>query len=74
MNGPSPSSILRPVLRLFGFIFIFGIPLFNRIWPSGWAWGEVRVGDRWFANRSSSRSCFAEEAHTRLIPDQESRA
>ena len=38
MNGPSPSSILRPVLRLFGLIFIFGIPLFNRIWPSGWAW------------------------------------
>jgi len=38
MNGPSPSSILRPVLRLFGLIFIFGIRLFNRIWPSGWAW------------------------------------
>lgn len=38
MNGPSPSSILRPVLRLLGLIFIFGIPLFNRIWPSGWAW------------------------------------
>jgi len=38
MNGPSPASILRPVLRLFGLIFIFGIPLFNRIWPSGWAW------------------------------------
>ena len=38
MNGPSPSSILRPVLRLFGLIFIFGIPLFNRIWPGGWAW------------------------------------
>jgi hypothetical protein len=38
MNGPSPSSILRPVLRLFGLIFIFGIPLLNRIWPSGWAW------------------------------------
>src|SRR5207245_1235439 len=38
MNGPSPSSLLRPVLRLFGLIFIFGIPLFNRIWPSGWAW------------------------------------
>ena len=38
MNALSPSSILRPVLRLFGLIFIFGIPLFNRIWPSGWAW------------------------------------
>ena len=41
MNGPSssrPSSLLRPVLRVFGLIFIFGIPLLNRIWPSGWAW------------------------------------
>lgn len=38
MNGPSSSSLLRPVLRIFGLIFIFGIPLLNRIWPSGWAW------------------------------------
>ena len=38
MNDSSSSSFLRPVLRIFGLIFIFGIPLFNRIWPSGWAW------------------------------------
>ena len=38
MNGPASSSLLRPVLRIFGLIFIFGIPLLNRIWPSGWAW------------------------------------
>ncbi len=38
MNGPAPASLLRPVLRIFGLIFIFGIPLLNRIWPSGWAW------------------------------------
>ncbi len=38
MNGAASSSLLRPVLRIFGLIFIFGIPLFNRIWPSGWAW------------------------------------
>jgi len=38
MNGAATSSLLRPVLRMFGLIFIFGIPLFNRIWPSGWAW------------------------------------
>ncbi len=38
MNGASSSSLLRPVLRVFGLIFIFGIPLLNRIWPSGWAW------------------------------------
>lgn len=30
--------MIRPVLRVFGLIFIFGIPLLNRIWPSGWAW------------------------------------
>src|SRR5437867_7574303 len=28
---------------------------------------EVRVGDRWFAYRGRSRSCFAQEAHARLI-------
>jgi uncharacterized protein DUF6632 len=38
MNGTASSSLLRPVLRVFGLIFIFGIPLLNRIWPSGWAW------------------------------------
>jgi len=29
---------LRPVLRILGLIFIIGIPLLHRIWPSGWAW------------------------------------
>ena len=38
MNGTASSSLLRPVLRVFGLIFIFGIPLLNRVWPSGWAW------------------------------------
>ncbi len=38
MNAPSPSALLRPVLRILGLIFIIGIPLLNRIWPSGWAW------------------------------------
>ncbi len=37
MNAPSP-SLLRPALRILGLIFIVGIPLLNRIWPSGWAW------------------------------------
>jgi endogenous inhibitor of DNA gyrase (YacG/DUF329 family) len=27
MNGTASSSLLRPVLRVFGLIFIFGIPL-----------------------------------------------
>jgi hypothetical protein len=38
MNTASPSSLLPPVLRILGLIFIVGIPLLNRIWPSGWAW------------------------------------
>ena len=38
MNAPSPSALLRPVLRILGLIFIIGIPLLHRIWPSGWAW------------------------------------
>jgi hypothetical protein len=38
MNAPVPSALLRPVLRILSLIFIVGIPLLNRIWPSGWAW------------------------------------
>src|SRR5207245_11786015 len=38
MIVPSPSRLLRPVLRIFGLIFIFGIFVLNRLWPSGWAW------------------------------------
>jgi len=46
MNAPSPSPLLRPVLRIFGLIFIFGIFVLNRLWPSGWA-----------GSRSSQRIC-----------------
>ena len=38
MPPSSPSPLLRPVLTVFGLVFIFGIFLLNRIWPSGWAW------------------------------------
>src|SRR5256712_11298579 len=38
MNAPPPSPLLRPVLRIFGLIFIFGIFVLNRLWPGGWAW------------------------------------
>jgi hypothetical protein len=38
MNATSPSPLLRPVLTVFGLVFIFGIFILNRIWPSGWAW------------------------------------
>jgi hypothetical protein len=38
MAAASPSPLLRPVLIAFGLIFIFGILILNRLWPSGWAW------------------------------------
>ncbi len=38
MTASSPSPLLRPVLIAFGLIFIFGIVILNRLWPSGWAW------------------------------------
>src|SRR2546426_296776 len=38
MIASSPSPLLRPALTVFGLIFIFGIFILNRVWPSGWAW------------------------------------
>lgn len=38
MSAPSPSPLLKPVLTIFGLVFILGIPVLNRLWPSGWAW------------------------------------
>jgi hypothetical protein len=38
MTVTSPSPLLRPVLIAFGLVFIFGIFILNRLWPSGWAW------------------------------------
>jgi hypothetical protein len=38
MPPSSPSPLLRPVLIVFGLVFIFGITALNRLWPSGWAW------------------------------------
>ena len=34
----SDSRRLSIALRAFGLVFIFGIGLLNRLWPSGWAW------------------------------------
>lgn len=35
---PSPASrLLSRALTLFGIVFI-GLPVLNRLWPSGWAW------------------------------------
>ncbi len=38
MNEASPSPLLRPILIAFGLVFIFGVFILNRIWPSGWDW------------------------------------
>jgi hypothetical protein len=38
MATASPSPYLRPVLIAFGLVFIFGVFILNRVWPSGWAW------------------------------------
>ena len=38
MTAASPSPLLRPVLIAFGLVFVFGIFILNRLWPSGWAW------------------------------------
>lgn len=38
MPRSTPSPLLRPVLTVFGLVFIFGIFLLNRVWPGGWDW------------------------------------
>jgi Family of unknown function (DUF6632) len=38
MSSTTPSPVLRPVLIVFGLVFIFGIVILNRLWPGGWAW------------------------------------
>jgi hypothetical protein len=36
---PSPASrLLSRALTLFGLVFVIGLPVLNRLWPSGWAW------------------------------------
>jgi hypothetical protein len=37
--SPSPQSrLLSRALTLFGLVFVVGLPVLNRVWPSGWAW------------------------------------
>ncbi len=38
MNVERDSQALRIVLTVVGLIFIFGIWLLMRVWPSGWQW------------------------------------
>lgn len=38
MNAERDSQALRMVLIVVGLIFIFGVWLLMRVWPSGWQW------------------------------------
>ena len=38
MNAQSRTPLLSLALRVFGLVFMFGIIILNRVWPSGWAW------------------------------------
>jgi len=38
MNEVKRIKYLRVALWVFGLIFIFGIWLLSRIWPTGWSW------------------------------------
>jgi hypothetical protein len=33
-----PSRLLSRALTIFGLVFLLGLPILNRLWPSGWAW------------------------------------
>jgi len=38
MSRSSQSRLLSRALTLFGLVFVVGLPILNRVWPSGWAW------------------------------------
>ncbi|MGW8282768.1 MAG: DUF6632 domain-containing protein [Gemmatimonadota bacterium] len=38
MNDARDSQALRSVLIVVGLVFIFGVWLLMRVWPSGWQW------------------------------------
>ena len=38
MTPPPASRLLSRALTLFGLVFVIGLPVLNRLWPSGWAW------------------------------------
>jgi hypothetical protein len=42
--SPTPQSrLLSRALTLFGLVFLVGLPVLNRLWPSGWAWQPEQV-------------------------------
>jgi hypothetical protein len=38
MNSAGRTPLLSLALRVFGVIFMVGILVLTRVWPSGWAW------------------------------------
>lgn len=38
MTAQQKSSALRVVLPVVGLIFVFGVAILMRVWPSGWQW------------------------------------
>lgn len=38
MPPSTGAPLLRGVLTVFGLVFMFGLVILNRLWPSGWAW------------------------------------
>jgi hypothetical protein len=38
MNAVKKAQVLRTVLIAVGLVFIFGVGLLMRVWPSGWQW------------------------------------
>ncbi len=38
MASSPDSRLLSRALTLFGLVFLIGLPILNRVWPSGWAW------------------------------------
>jgi hypothetical protein len=42
MNSATRTPLLSLALRVFGGIFMVGIFVLTRVWPSGWAWHPVQ--------------------------------
>jgi hypothetical protein len=38
MRSAPPARLLSRALTVFGLVFLVGLPILNRVWPSGWAW------------------------------------
>jgi hypothetical protein len=43
MNAVKKAQVLRTVLIAVGLVFIFGVGLLMRVWPSGWQWQPTQA-------------------------------